>query len=44
MTQPVLQAADATSITIEWIAPSFNGGSTVTSYAVRRDDGPLTSF
>lgn len=41
---PTLLSADATTITIQWAAPSFNGGSSITSYAVRRDDGPLSSF
>ena len=44
MSAPTLQSATSTSIHIEWVAPSFNGGDTITSYAVRRDDGPLTSY
>lgn len=38
------QASDASSITIEWLKPSFNGGSAVTGYKVRRDNGPLTDW
>ena len=38
------QASDATTVTIEWLETSFNGGSAVTGYKVRRDDGPLTDW
>jgi hypothetical protein len=40
-----LKSATATSITIEW-SPSdfFNGGVPITSFAVRRDDGPNTEY
>jgi len=44
MGMPSLNSATSTSITIQWTVPSFDGGASVTSYAVRRDDGPLTSF
>jgi hypothetical protein len=44
MSQPTLSAATSSSITIAYSTPSFNGGDSVTGYAIRRDNGPLTSF
>ena len=44
MTQPYLVSADATSITIGYTLPSFDGGLAITGYAIQRDNGPLTSF
>ena len=38
------QSASSTSITVNATAPSYSGGSPVTGYAYRRDDGPLTVF
>ena len=39
-----LLSSSTTSIEIEWDAPMSNGGDTITSYDVRRDNGGLNSF
>ena len=44
MSKPTLQSATSNSITIEYTDPSFDGGDTITNYAIRRDDGPLTTW
>jgi large repetitive protein len=38
------QSATSTSITVNATAPSYSGGSPITAFAYRRDDGPLTAF
>jgi hypothetical protein len=38
MPEPKYVASDKTSITIEWQAPSYQGGCPVYDYAVYRDD------
>lgn len=44
MSAPTLSTASTTSITIQYTYPSFDGGDTVINYALRRDNGPLTTF
>lgn len=45
MNKPFLRAATSTSITIEWSSSDFfNGGTPLTGFAIRRDDGPNTVF
>lgn len=44
MNTPTLTSATSTQIVIQWTAPTFDGGAAVTTYAVRRDDGPNTAF
>jgi large repetitive protein len=42
--QPVITETTQTAITVQWTAPSSNGGCSVTGYAVFIDDGSLGSF
>ena len=44
LSAPSVSASTTTSITLTWSPPSFNGGSAVTSYLIKRDDGPQTSY
>ena len=44
MFRPTWKTSTSTSITVQWEIPSFNGGSDVTKYSIRRDNGPNTSF
>lgn len=44
MSAPTLSSASTSSITVTYSAPSFNGGSAITSYMLRIDSGPLTSY
>lgn len=44
MSQPSVSSADVDFIWIEWGPVSFDGGDSVVSYNVRRDDGPGTAF
>ena len=44
MNTPRISSSSTTNIYVAWDPPSFNGGSPITSYVVRRDDGPSTSF
>ena len=37
-------SATSASITVNATVPSYSGGSPITGYAYRRDDGPLTAF
>ena len=37
-------AASSSSITVNASAPTYTGGTPLTAYAFRRDDGPLTDF
>jgi len=41
---PTLVESLSISIEVKAAAPSFNGGDTISSYAFRRDLGPLTQF
>ena len=44
MSKPTVDSSSSTQIVVSWTAPSFNGGSSILSYLIRRDDGPSTSF
>lgn len=44
LSSPFWSASTTTTITIAWDETSFDGGDSVTSYLVRRDDGPLTDW
>jgi len=44
MSRPTRKTSSPTTIEVQWTVPSFDGGSAVTQYRVRRDDGPSTSF
>ena len=44
MPPPDFHSATATSITVNASVPSYSGGTPLTAFAYRRDDGPLTDF
>ena len=44
MARPTWKSSSITDIQVQWTVPSYDGGSPVTQYRVRRDDGPSTSF
>ncbi len=44
LSAPSVTSSTTSSITLTWNPPSFNGGSPVTSYLIKRDDGPQTSY
>jgi hypothetical protein len=41
---PDFESATSSSITVNASVPSYSGGTAITGYAYRRDDGPLTEF
>ena len=42
--RPYWKSSSTTDIQVQWSVPSYNGGSPVIQYRVRRDAGPNTSF
>ena len=44
MARPTWKSSSTTDIQVQWTVPSYDGGSPITQYRVRRDDGPSTSF